>query len=456
MVVNSRFARTFNGLNSAMQATDKQHVLLNDEPLRELASRIVSSPLLKRSPRLCELFLYLFEHSVKGNEGAMREQTIGEEVFSRPRGYDTGADNIVRVNVFLLRKKLDQYFAAAGVHEPVVVTIPKGSYVVEFQVRPAEESAALAEPSEAMDATTPVPPQPVRRNRRFVAVACVALAGVALAVWLLLWFLPGRSAQDPAAAQEHYRFWNAVFSPERETYIVLADSGFGLLQDLSGATLNLDDYRAYSTAKVDGPSGALPDELTRRLMERQYTGVSDSSIAFRLGAVSNALKGRAAVRSARSVNVRDLKAHNVILLGSARSNPWVSLLKDQMNFQIEYEPSPPRGFVRNMHPREGEPTVLRATAMGGKPGDAFGLIAFLPNLDESGHIVSIAGTNMEGTEAAAELLLNEHQFKTLTKRLDLASGAAIPYFEAVIRATSVGGAGSAPEIVAARIHGAKE
>ena len=50
-------------------------------------------------------------------------------MFGRSPGYDTAQDNLVRVQASQLRKKLQQYFAAEGRDEPVVIEIPKGSYV---------------------------------------------------------------------------------------------------------------------------------------------------------------------------------------------------------------------------------------------------------------------------------------------------------------------------------------
>lgn len=412
--------------------------------------------MLKRSPRLQELFAYLFEHSVNGADGDLREQTIGEEVFGRPGGYDTGSDNIVRVSVFQLRKKLDQYYAEMGASENILLTIPKGGYVVEFRPRKSGEEQ-ISSPGEAPPET--VAPSPEARElatpkvlRRWALLA--GLCGVIGAAGAVRWMLPVRGTSSPlSVSPAHHRLWANLFKPGSDAYIVVADVGFSLVQDLSGLTLGLGEYMGGSPLNIESQKGAVSPELVSRLMERQYTSVSNSAITFRLGEISHALGGRGVIRSARSIDVRDLKTHNAILLGSSRSNPWVSLLKDRMNFQIEYETGPSRGLLRNTHPREGEPGLLRATATAGKPGEAFGLIAYLPNLDETGKIVSIAGTNMEGTEAAAETLLNEHHFKLLEKHLRIEGTRSIPYFEAVIRSTSIGGAGSAPEILAVRVHG---
>ncbi len=414
-----------------------------DAATRDLIGRVASSGQLRKSPRLRELFVYLCQHTLSGEAGDLRESAIGAEVFGRPSGYDTGSDNVVRVSVFQLRKKLEQYFAAEGVSERSVILIPKGRYVVEFRHR--EEMVAPLAPA----AVPPVSTDSTAQRRRRWIISGVA-AGLVVALLLVVWFWPGGAVRPSRSYQS---FWRGLFPPEREAYLVVADAGFGLLQDLSGKSLTLDQYLGQPGSTPDAVSGSQSNELERRLIGRQYTSVADASIAFRLGAINNLVGGRAVVRAARSINVRDLKAHNAVLLGSARSNAWVDLLKNQLDFQVDYEGQPPRGFIHNRNPRSGEPSTFRATAVGGRPGEAFGLLSYVPNLDGTGVILVVSGTNMEGTEAAAELVLNQDRFHSLIARLGPYTGSLLPFFEAVIRSTSVAGAGTSPEIVAIRrIH----
>lgn len=421
-----------------MQGTDNKRSAAPDPAWSQVADRVAASAGLARSPRLRNLFLYLCERTWAGTSDELREHTIGEEVFGRPHGYDTASENIVRVSVSQLRKRLDRYFATEGASEPVVITIPKGRYSVEFLPRETP-------PLPASEAAPPLSPSP--RSTRLAWALVVASLLIAAAIALLPWPWP---ASSPALSP-HERFWSGVITPGRDTYLVVADSGFGLLQDVTGQSLNFEEYLGGAVPPALPKDAAAPTgELIRRLAGRQYTSLSDASIAFQLGQVSRSFSGRAVVRSARSINIRDLKTHNIILLGSARSNPWVGLLRDRMNFFLDYEGQPPRGVVHNVKPAPGEPDTYRATARSGQPGDAYGLVAWLPNLDATGSVVTLSGTNMEGTEAAAELLLNTASFEKLRARLGGPEAGSFPYFEALIRARSQAGAGSGAEIVAVR------
>jgi len=66
-------------------------------------------------------------------------------VLGRPPDYDTSHDTLVRVLVSQLRKKLHEHFATDGRDEPVIVEIPKGSYVPVFRPRP--EDFPIIEPA---------------------------------------------------------------------------------------------------------------------------------------------------------------------------------------------------------------------------------------------------------------------------------------------------------------------
>jgi hypothetical protein len=426
-----------------MQSNDSERLTALTDSRRELAGRFLASAAIKKSRRLRELFTYLLEQTASGGREGLHEQQIGEKVFGKPPGYDTSVDNIVRANVFLLRKKLERYFGGEGAAEQEVIGIPRGRYAVEFHPR---HGAAPVPHSPPPDEPAPVEARSAWRWWIPAAVAVPVVVGL-----LLLWSWPGpRRAGESPQPPEHWRLWRTMFTAEREAYVVVADIGLSLLQDLSGATIGLDQYLSRIDPKLFEDDRELPPRLVERLGGRQYTAVSNASIVFRLGAINSGLRGRAVIRAAQSINIRDLKTHNIVLLGSERSNPWVSLIKEKMGLRIEYEGSPPKGIVRNLKPGSGEPEVMKATAFAGNPGEAIGLLAYLPNLDNTGRIVSIAGTNMEGTEAAAEMLLEERLFRELARELRLESGAPVPYFEAVIRAASIGGAGLNPSVVLAR------
>jgi hypothetical protein len=76
------------------------------------------------------------------NGGALKETVIGVEVYGRSPGYDPHLDSIVRMEAAKLRSRLAEYYAAEGRHDPVVIEIPKGTYVPAFRWNGAEAGPA--------------------------------------------------------------------------------------------------------------------------------------------------------------------------------------------------------------------------------------------------------------------------------------------------------------------------
>jgi hypothetical protein len=99
---------------------------------RELLQRVAAAPRFQKSKRLRELLLYLGERSLQDPAQVLHEQEIGVDVFGRLANYDTSHDTLVRVQVSLLRKKLQEHFSEEGRDEPVIIEISKGNYVPVF------------------------------------------------------------------------------------------------------------------------------------------------------------------------------------------------------------------------------------------------------------------------------------------------------------------------------------
>jgi len=105
---------------------------LTDEAVRDELRRIILSPGFVHSERLRRFLSYSVEQTLAGNPQNLKEYAIGVEAFDRPRHYSPSEDPIVRVEARRLRKKLDEYYAAAGANNPVRIDLPKGSYVPVF------------------------------------------------------------------------------------------------------------------------------------------------------------------------------------------------------------------------------------------------------------------------------------------------------------------------------------
>src|SRR3979411_2987292 len=112
--------------------------LLNDERW-QLVQRIISSPPFQKGTRLRDLLQYVTEQTIRGHAHELTEQQIGSILFHKPSGYSPLEDSSVRVHARQLRLKLHEYFDEEGRNEPLILSIPKGSYTPIF--KPATKAA---------------------------------------------------------------------------------------------------------------------------------------------------------------------------------------------------------------------------------------------------------------------------------------------------------------------------
>lgn len=112
--------------------------------------RILTSPPLESSPSLCRFLRYVVEETLAGHSGSLKEYSLGVVAFERGEDFDPRLDPIVRVQARNLRVRLGQYYAAAGANDPIVIELPKRTYVPIFRARVEEK----AEPEAVASAQT--------------------------------------------------------------------------------------------------------------------------------------------------------------------------------------------------------------------------------------------------------------------------------------------------------------
>jgi TolB-like protein len=132
---------------------------------------LVSQP-FAAAPRLRTFLRYVVDRALAGEEGQLKEYTIGVDVFERDAQYDPRIDSIVRVEAGRLRAKIDEYYGGDGAGDRVIVRIPRGSYVPLFEI----SKAVAAAPPPARS------PAGFRVSWLFAAglLAIIAVPGIAL------------------------------------------------------------------------------------------------------------------------------------------------------------------------------------------------------------------------------------------------------------------------------------
>src|ERR1043165_7461264 len=108
---------------------------LEAQSVRAQLERILASPQLEASPSLCRLLRFVVEETLSGQGGSLKEYSLGTQVFDRGEAFDPRMDPIVRVQARNLRTRLAQYYAGPGAADPVLIDLPKRTYVQVFHAR---------------------------------------------------------------------------------------------------------------------------------------------------------------------------------------------------------------------------------------------------------------------------------------------------------------------------------
>jgi serine/threonine-protein kinase len=103
--------------------------------VRSCLGTILSSAVFRRSARLARFLRFLIDQALDPNCRALKEYTIGVEVFDRPATYDPRLDPIVRVEARRLRAKLREYYEEEGANCPVLIEIPDRGYLPALHPR---------------------------------------------------------------------------------------------------------------------------------------------------------------------------------------------------------------------------------------------------------------------------------------------------------------------------------
>jgi len=418
----------------------------------EVVQRVAASASFHRSPRLRELLVYICERSLQNRTEELREQAIGCGVFGRKPDYNPGEDNIVRVEVRQLRKRLEEYFATEGKDEPYLILIPKGAYVPVFEPRDAGSKVALASP--LLD-KKPVSSVGVLRSWWFWGQAAAITLLVALSLWLWRGNVTAQRRLADVVSKKPQRtaLWPLLFNENQETFIVCADSTLVVAEWMLHRSISLDEYLARESGSLsNNPTDikSLADSLAYNRQRWQFTDITDARLVQKLYRLNADHWDKVTVHSARTTKIQDFKSGNSVLLGSRRSNLWNMLFEPMMNFHFDYDEQNRKALVRNLKPRANEQAVY-SSARPGESGESYSIVALVPNLRNAGSVLIIGGTTAESTEAAGEFIMNSDSSSGLLNDLMKRNGNRIPYFEVLLRSSTLSGIAKNAEIVADRI-----
>jgi hypothetical protein len=148
--------------NASAQASDPP-----DAAIRAQLERILASEVFSRSRHLRRFLSFIVEQSLAGHRDSLKESVLAHELYGKGTDFDGGTDPVVRVDARRLRDKLREYYD--GRSEPLVISLPKGSYVPLFEAN-CDSSAVSPLPGVATEARAALRVPDFRRARIAVGI----------------------------------------------------------------------------------------------------------------------------------------------------------------------------------------------------------------------------------------------------------------------------------------------
>ena len=430
-----------------------------DEVRAELQVIFRSAEFLS-SRRASEFLNHILERAIEGDIESLKERLLGIQIFRRANDYDTSSDAIVRVTANDVRKRLANFYVSHP-EEPVLISLPLGSYVplVKFrpgrpQVHAAEQEPAaavhappaeIAPRTEAATATLPespgirtiplavetVPAQavPVPRRRWMVGVAVTTAILLAGAVG---WY-GGQARMRHTSPNAAYAFYADLLGPmgadpKEVTRIALSDPHVLLYR--GSAEPNPPSEDALQHVPVP-PQLALQLNSSANDTQAQfpyhyfqvdtvdYTGMGEAEAAFGLADVFRSIQRSGQLTEARFLNWDAARKQHMVLLGAPHMSAFAQDTLSTASFSMEHD------SIRNNRPRPGEPKEWLRRNHGSQLED-YGLI-WMAKSPAGSRVLVLAGLTSTGTAGVGEFFSDPNRMRPVYDQLRaLGRNGAVP------------------------------
>jgi hypothetical protein len=419
------------------------------EQCERQVQRILRSATFRNASMLQQLLQFLATKAFDHGSDSLKEYTIGVEALGRPQDFDPKTDTIVRVQIHRLRQKLKEYYDSDGSLDPILIDIPKGHYLPNFEAvavpepHPAPLPATLldahvsvaasflgaghgetgqAEPNQAEKVPPPAQPEILRpRAPRFGRILLASAAAVVIfAGGFWIGALRTRADKNASALAESLVvrpsdpvrvFWSNLIGNDPAPVLAYPDAVFlldnsnDLFRFRRGAS---DDRGALVDPHVALQFASNPDLVSRAgqlYYENAYLGSGDMRGLTILANLFGQMGLRPIIKPSREITPDDLKQHNVIMLGSSFQNFAVAQLSNTGDFSFRNPDTRLeewRGMIVNAHPRPNEAAIYHTERdpVTQVLKTDYSLISIQPGVVPGRYIANLGGLDTTGTEGA--------------------------------------------------------
>src|SRR5579864_575732 len=395
--------------------------------------RIMKSRSLRGSESLARLLQYCAKQSLEHPDELLKEYQIATEVFGRGAAFDPQSDSCVRVQAKRLRLKLTEYYASEGANDPVVVSIPKGSYHLVFETKQPDSPSKVGTQAEG-----PRPQPSIPRLWRFVLMAlliCLLLSLVL--VGSLLWGHRQANASEgnpnEVATGPLSEFWRPFTAATGEPWVIFSNAAF---------VGRPETGMRYFSAHDDSKNAAFD----------HYTGVGEVLSVHYLDDVFAGLGRHIRVKRGSLFSLDDTRDTNLIFVGSPSENLSLLDIPTSQEFVFQRADTGPRKGdleIANEHPKAGEASSYMASPSNAPLTEDYAVAVLVPGPTPPRMVMILAGTTTFGTQGAAEFVSRPEAVEKILQQMP-GSATEMKPFEALLRVKIARGVPVDTELVALR------
>ena len=399
--------------------------LSNEEKaaIQEQLGRLLADSHFSQSRRFPSFLRYVVEKTLAGQDDALKERTLGVEIFGRRPDYDTASDPIVRVTAAEIRKRIAQYYQDPGHESELRVSLPPGSYIPQFHwpetaKQDGGTQSAITPLSHALVLDQPVKEEPQRVSiRRWIWRPAIVLV-LALLCAAFLWQSAQRSPFN--------FFWGPVLNSNEPVLFCVADQS---------------QYAAISLRDAEDPTRQtlLKDNLTALVID-------DLNPIVRLAGLLQSRGKKYSLKGEGATDLTDLRNGPTIFVG-AFDNAWTLRLTKPLRYHFANNPDMTEfRIVDSTDPTHPRWVVNRLQQMTTNDYRDFAIVARFTDSTTGKLAIVAAGVGRGGTRVAGEFLTDPANLAQLERAP--ARGGNKKNMEVVLSTQIIGGQAGPPKIEA--------
>lgn len=406
--------------------------------VRQQLDRLLQSIHFRNSRRYPALLRYIVEQTLAGNSSALKERTLGFEVFGRPVDYDTAADPIVRVTIAEIRKRIAQYYHENAHVSELRIELTPGSYIPEFlPSREPEPPAQLVEitPEVIVPLAPPLEQTVIHRKRRW---GIMALYGTLAALLLSAAVFLVRPVVMPSAMD---RLWSPVFA---ETGPITFCLPISIKKNGFGTAATTDEAIAHALDMADASLHVTGETFFSHQVLGENVVYSDVVAMMKLESVVERQHRPVRVRLNVGTNLNDLREGPSVFIGGL-DNQWTLKLLASLRYRFAGNDAD-EYYIRDANAPDNRQWHIHLQDKMTVVNRDYALIARIHSDSLERVVVVAAGIGMSGTAAAGEFLSDPAEVKELERRIGYRNRNRD--FEAVLETDVDNGIAGAARIVA--------